>query len=149
MKTRIFYSSSLLVFIFIFSACKDKTFKKYQAYTPVYTSYENFRKPAEFKRPQSISQQGQIYIKDQFLFIIEPEKGIHFIDNSSPSSPQKTGFLSLLGCTGIEIKNQHLFANSFIDLVVFDISSMTNPKEISRVEDAFPEALPIRPNQVF
>lgn len=31
MKTRIFYSSSLLVFIFIFSACKDKTFKKYQA----------------------------------------------------------------------------------------------------------------------
>lgn len=149
MKTRIFYISSLFVLVIIFSACKDKTYKKYKAYTPVYTAFEEFRKPAEFQSPQSISKQGQIYIKDHYLFIIEPEKGIHFIDNSSPSSPQKTGFLSLLGCTGIEIKNQHLFANSFIDLVVFDISSMTNPKEISRVEDAFPEALPIRPNQVF
>lgn len=59
---------------------------------PVYTDYETFRQPAQFLAPQTISNNGSIYIKNQYLFLVEPDKGIHFIDNNNPSSPVNLGF---------------------------------------------------------
>lgn len=132
----------VIALVFLATACKDKMIRKYKVNAPVYTSYEEFREMTEFQSPRSIKSKGNIYIKDQFLFIIEPEQGIHFIDNSTPESPENIGFLYVPGCTGMEIINNALFVNSFIDLVVFDITSIYNPTEISRVEDAFPDALP-------
>lgn len=143
MKTRTLLLNSLLLLTIIIAGCKDKVFKKHQVYNPVYTSYEDFREQPTFSGPQPIRNQGNIYIKDQYLFITEPERGIHFIDNSSPESPQQVGFLELIGCTGLEIKGNYLYANSYIDLVVFDISSIHQPTEINRVKNAFPEALPM------
>ncbi|MEX1190654.1 MAG: hypothetical protein WEA99_01690 [Brumimicrobium sp.] len=142
MKTNALLLTCLLLLIVGITGCKDKTFKKHKVYSPIYTSYEDFRKHSTFKSPQSITSQGNIYIKDQYIFITEPEKGIHFIDNSSPASPQQIGFLELIGCTGLEIRGDRLYANSYIDLVVFDISSIQQPVELNRVKDAFPEALP-------
>ena len=143
MKTRTLLLNSLLIITILIGGCKDKTFKKYKAYSPIYTSYEDFREQPAFNGPQPIRNQGNIYIKDQYLFITEPERGIHFINNSSPESPQQVGFLELIGCTGLEIKGDRLYANSYIDLVVFDISSIHQPVEINRVKNAFPEALPM------
>ncbi|MEX2483718.1 MAG: hypothetical protein WED10_04135 [Brumimicrobium sp.] len=142
MKNNALLLTCLLLLLVGITGCKDKTFKKHKVYSPIYTSYEDFRKHSTFKSPQSITSQGNIYIKDQYIFITEPEKGIHFIDNSSPVSPQQIGFLELIGCTGLEIRGDRLYANSYIDLVVFDISSIQQPVELNRVKDAFPEALP-------
>lgn len=138
MKKTIFFTAMILVL----AACSDKVYHKYTGCFPVYTDYETFRQPAEFKGPQTIENNGSIYIKDSYLFIVSPDKGIHFIDNSNPSSPVNFGFLDLLGCTNMSIRGNYLYANSFIDLVIFDISSMTNPVEVSRMEDLFPQALP-------
>lgn len=138
MKKTIFFTAIIL----ILASCSDKVYHKYTGCFPVYTDYETFRQPAEFKGPQSIENNGSIYIKDNYLFIVSPDKGIHFIDNSNPSSPVNFGFLDLLGCTNMSIRGNYLYANSFIDLVIFDISSMTNPVEVSRMEDLFPQALP-------
>jgi hypothetical protein len=143
MKTNTSLLSILLLFIVLASGCKDKTFKKHKVYNPIYASYEDFRDHTSFESPQSITKQGNIYIKDDYLFITEPERGIHFIDNSSPESPQQVGFLELIGCTGLEINGDLLYANSYIDLVVFDISSIHQPVEINRVKNAFPEVLPV------
>lgn len=127
----------------LFASCEDKVTHHYIQCIPVYTDYETFRQPATFGGPQSISENGNIYIKDQYLFIVSPDKGIHFIDNSNPAYPNNLGFLNLKGCTNMAIRGNHLYANSFIDLVIFDISSLTNPVEVSRVEDLFPQALPV------
>lgn len=143
MKTNTLLINFLLLLIVIVSGCKDKTFKKHKVYSPIYTSYEDFRNHPAFESPQPITKQGNIYIKDDYLFITEPERGIHFIDNSSPESPQQVGFLELIGCTGLEIRGNRLYTNSYIDLVVFDISSIHQPVEINRVKNAFPEALPM------
>lgn len=136
----------LLMCLTVFTAlisCEDKTTNKYIGCFPVYEDYETFRQPAQFLSPQIISDNGHIYIKDEFLYIVDPDKGVHFINNSNPSSPTNIGYLSLKGCTGISISDNYLFANSFIDLVVFDITNKTNPIEISRMKDIFPDALPV------
>ncbi len=74
--------------------------------------------------------------------MVEPDKGIHFIDNTNPSTPIQTGFLNIWGATGMSIKGNFLYANSFIDLVVYDISSFESPVMVDRLEDVFPGALP-------
>ncbi|MBL7898720.1 MAG: hypothetical protein JNJ99_09310 [Crocinitomicaceae bacterium] len=137
--------NALILFsaILLFGSCNDKITNKYISCFPVYTDYETFREPAVFKSPQSIKKDGNIYIKGQYLFVIEPDAGIHFIDNANPSSPVNLGFLNLIGCTGMSIKDNYLYANSFIDLVVFDISNITAPVEVARMKDQFPQALPV------
>lgn len=132
----------LLVFTAALSGCKDKIYLKYQANVPVYMSYEAFRSSVKFEAPRSISTKGNIYLKNDFLFVIEPDKGIHFIDNSNPSAPTQTGFLNVMGCSNMTVKGNHLFVNSYIDLVVVDISNLGNPTEVKRIEDIFPQALP-------
>jgi len=133
----------ILGVVALLSACNDKVKTKYLTNVPVYTDYETFRSSGAFNAPKNIEKKGAIYIYEQFLYIVEPDKGIHFIDNSDPSSPQKIGFLDLIGATGMAIKDNYLYANSFIDLVVFDISTIHTPKKVARLENVFPTALPV------
>lgn len=132
----------VLGIVVLISSCKDKVHQKYIANSPVYTDYETFRNSGGFEASRSIEQQGNIYFKDGFLFMVEPDKGIHFIDNTNPSAPIQKGFLNIWGATGMAIKGDFLYANSFIDLVVYDISSFANPTLVERLEDVFPGALP-------
>jgi hypothetical protein len=111
-------------------------------------SYEAFRSSVKFEAPRSISKKGNIYLKDNHLFVIEPEKGIHFINNTNPSSPVQTGFLKVLGCSNMSVKGNYLFVNSYIDLVVVDISNLNSPVEVKRIEDLFPQALPAITNNL-
>ena len=132
-----------LALVALLTACHDKVYNKYMSCVPVYTDYETFRQPAAFEAPKTISKNGNIYIKDNYLFVIEPDGGIHFINNADRASPVNVGFLDLTGCTGMSIKDNYLYANSFIDLVIFDIADITNPVEVRRIEDIFPQALPV------
>lgn len=132
-----------LALIALLSACHDKITNRYFTCIPVYTDYETFRQPVNFESAKTISKNGNIYIKDNYLFVIEPDAGIHFINNENPSLPNNLGFLSIKGCTGMSIKDNYLYANSFIDLVVIDITSITAPNEVSRIENIFPQAVPV------
>lgn len=132
-----------LALVAVLAACHDKVYNKYMTCVPVYTDYETFRTPAAFGAPRAITSNGFLYIKDNYLFVVEPDNGIHFIDNTNPVSPLNLGFLQLQGCSGLAIRDNHLYANSFIDLVVFDITTITAPTEVERVEDLFPQALPM------
>ncbi len=129
--------------ILVLTACQDKIKQRYIANVPVYTDYTTFRTGGGFEGARSIEKQGNIYFKDNFLFMVEPDKGIHFIDNANPSSPVQTGFLNIQGATGMAIKGNYLYANSLIDLVVYDISSLSAPVLVERLEDVFPTAVPV------
>jgi hypothetical protein len=141
MKTTIIVSVALL-FTLALNSCKDKIYHKYLANKPVYTSYEEFRSSVKFESSHELTTKGNIYIKDDYLFVSEPNEGIHFIDNSNPSNPINKGFLRINGNTGLVIKGNYLYANALIDLVVIDVSDLTNPLEVNRVKDVFPAALP-------
>lgn len=132
-----------LTLLLTFTSCKDKIHSKYLANSPIYTSFESFRSSIELESPHDLTTKGGIYIKDNYLFVTEPSNGVHIIDNSNPSAPNNLGFLKITGNTGIVIKGNYLYANALIDLVVIDISDVLNPKEVGRLENVFPNSLPL------
>ena len=123
-------------------AC-DKSKNKYTCYEPVYTDAETFRTPAVFESPKSITNNGNIYYKDEILFVVEPNEGIHFIDNSTPSNPVNTGFLKIQGASGLAIKDNYLYVTALVDLVTIDVSNYSAPVEVDRQTELFPTALPL------
>ncbi len=124
---------------FIFSNCSDKCVvtNTYVYYEPVYSTSAEIKAAIGFKPVQAISNAGKIYFKDDILFINEIGDGIHIIDNHNPSSPIPLGFLNIPGNYDLSIINNTLYADSYIDLVAFDISNLQNIKEINRVEGLF------------
>ncbi|MBN1990895.1 MAG: hypothetical protein JW783_15945 [Bacteroidales bacterium] len=143
---RLMFKPLLLIIAAIgIASCTDTTTETitYNANVPVYMSYNEFRSSFKVSEPQEMVTPGKIYFKDNYLFVNEREKGIHVIDNSNPASPIKIAFYNIIGNVDMAIKGDKLFADSFIDLVVFDISDVQNPIEIGRVENVFPEVVPI------
>ncbi|MBS4013945.1 MAG: hypothetical protein KGZ97_09365 [Bacteroidetes bacterium] len=138
--------TSVFTFILIaltFGSClKDRDFLK-KANTPIYMSYDEFRGSFKTSPAKDIVNPGKIYFKDNYIFINDVNAGIHVIDNSNPTSPQSVVFYEIIGNVDIAIRGNILFADSYIDLVAFDISDIMNPIEISRMENVFPEVLPI------
>lgn len=126
----------------IFISCDDQIIETYVANVPIYLSYEDFRNAIKSEPPQDIQNPGKLYFYNNFLFINEYLKGIHVIDNSDPSSPQKQSFISIPGNVDIAIKNDILFADSYIDLISLDISDLENIKVVGRKKDIFPYILP-------
>ncbi|MBT3383994.1 MAG: hypothetical protein HN778_13520 [Prolixibacteraceae bacterium] len=125
-----------------FNSCLDEYTEIFTANSPVYMTYEELREAVKLGSARDLVNPGKIYFKDGFIFINEELKGIHIIDNQNPQNPQNIGFIEIPGNVDIAIKNDILYADSFIDLVAIDISNVSNPKEVGRVKDVFPYTTP-------
>jgi hypothetical protein len=104
---------------------------------PVYMSFEELRSSVESTEPIELSSPGKIYFKDNYLYVNESGKGIHVIDNSNPAAPVAKSFITIPGNYDLAIRNNILYADSYVDLVAIDISHIGEEEEISRVENMF------------
>ncbi|MFZ1806353.1 MAG: hypothetical protein WAU36_03980 [Cyclobacteriaceae bacterium] len=134
MKNILFFSITLVT-IFLFS-CEDKctTKNQYTYYEPVYLTSSEIKASTRLEGSREIENPGKIYIKGALLLVNEVGKGIHLIDNSDAKSPQSISFLSIPGNNDMAILGNTLYADSYSDLVAFDISSVANIHEVSRIE---------------
>ncbi|MGZ8538937.1 MAG: hypothetical protein ACXWV9_11770, partial [Flavisolibacter sp.] len=82
---------------------------------------------------------GKIYAYGIYLFQVEQNEGIHIIDNSNQQQVKKISFLKIPGCSEIAIRNNYLYSNNLNDLVVFDLSNLSSPQLVNRLENAFPQ----------
>ncbi len=109
---------------------------KVLGYVPIYTNdpivYKIF---TDTVRP--MKNAGKIYVKDNLIFQNDLGYGIHVFDKSNPSHPTEIGFINLRGNLEMSIKGNMLYANSYQDLVVVDISDWRNLKELQRIKNAF------------
>jgi hypothetical protein len=80
---------------------------------------------------------GKIYSKDNYIYINELKEGVHLIDNTNPASPREVSFLRIPGNTDIAIRDNILYADSYMDVVALSITSPTTIKEVGRVKDVF------------
>ena len=144
MKNLIKSAAFLIVMMAAFTACTDRTVEMitYEANVPVYMPFDEFRASFEKSAPIEISHPGKMYFKDGYLFINEYGKGIHVIDNTDPSNPEKVAFYEILGNVDMAISGNILFADSYVDLLSIDITDIENPVEIDRLENVFPEIVP-------
>lgn len=140
-QTKYIFSTFVLLLAFA-SACTDKVFETFTANAPVYLSYEHLRSAVKMTAAREMNNPGKIYFKDQYIFINEKMKGVHVYDVSDPTNPQNKGFIEIPGNVDIAIKDNILYADSYIDLVAIDVSSFANIKETGRVQKIFPYALP-------
>jgi len=126
------------------SSCKDRTYEEitYTANVPVYMSLSEFRSAVKRTTARPLMHPGKIYKKDQFIYINELNEGIHVFDNSNPANPSEVAFIEIPGNLDMAIRNSLLYVDSYIDLVVIDISEPANPFEVDRIKDAFPNVLP-------
>ncbi len=120
--------------------CTDKVevTRRYTYLTPVYTSTEDLRAAFDILPPKPVSAPGKIYFLDGYLFINEPNEGIHIIDNTDPANPTNISFINIPGNFDLAGKGHILYADSYIDLLALDISDVHDVKVVKRVENVFP-----------
>jgi hypothetical protein len=129
----------LLGISILLEGCSDSCETKvhYTYLEPTVISLDELRSSTKLVEAQPLNSIGKIYRKGQNLFINEPGKGIHIIDNSNPSNPVVKSFLNIPGNVDLAVMGNTLYADSYIDLVVFDISEISNIHEVNRVENVF------------
>lgn len=133
---KIFKPLMAVLVIALLSSCEKKTeFAEYLVARPLIMTKADFITSVDILPPQPIEESGKIYTYQDMIFINDKYEGIHVIDNSNPASPQKVAYISLAGTVDISIKDDVLYADSIRDLVLFDISDISNIQEISRMEN--------------
>jgi len=131
---------SILALLII--SCEDATYRVYTGNAPVYMSYDDLREAVIVEQNVELKNPGKIYFKDNYIFIVEELKGIHVFDNANPASPIHKAFVKVPGVVDISISGFIMYADSFVDLVVFDVEDVNNIHESGRLKDILPYTVP-------
>jgi hypothetical protein len=138
------YSISSLILILTvsgsFFSCQDEitTTYTYRAMVPVYLAMSDVRARQVVIEPgKELENPGKIYLYGDYLLINEPQEGIHILDNTNPSSPINLNFIPIEGNVDLAVNNSMLYADNYVDLLVFDISNIRSIKQVERVKDVF------------
>ncbi|QHI36957.1 hypothetical protein IMCC3317_23280 [Kordia antarctica] len=121
--------------LFISCSSDDQQYEYYNVATPITLSVAELRSSVAVLPSQNIVESGKIYAYEQYIFVNDKDKGVHVIDNRNPLQPIKINFLKIPLNRDISIKNNYLYADSGMDLVVFNIADINNIQQIGRVED--------------
>ena len=131
---------SLLGMLFILQSCTKEncmhTFKGV-TYNPVYAPMATLRS-VSIEPAKPITSNGKMFIKGNYIFLNEVDKGFHIIDNTNPASPQRISFVSIPGNLDLIAKGNYLFVDNYVDLLTFDISNPSNIQLVKRTENALP-----------
>jgi hypothetical protein len=87
---------------------------------------------------RTTEQSGKIYALGNYIFQNDVNKGIHIIDNTDRTNPQKIAFLAIPFNTEFAVRGNYIYANNVNDLIVIDIRDVLKPVVAKRVENAFP-----------
>ena len=137
--------ASIFLLGLIVTSCRDKFKVEYRAMVPVYLSYSDLRASVKVVSQQELVKPGKIYACGNYIFINENMKGVHVYNNINAAAPQYVGFINIPGNIDLVVKNNIIYADSYIDLVAIDITDPSNAKEVGRTKGVFPYSLPLYP----
>lgn len=144
MKIRLFIYPIFLFLIFQsccapFGDCGDDFVEPLSQYEPVYLDRTEFENSVGLQNSISIGISGKIYVKDQFLFINERNKGFHIYDNSDPENPKALNFLEAPGSTDMAIRDNMIYINQATDLIAVQYNAADNTTTLTkRISNTFP-----------
>jgi hypothetical protein len=144
MKKTTLILSLIALTLILMTSCEDQVVDRriFKGNVPVYMTYPEFKSAMNVTEPRDLVKPGKIYFKDNYIFINEMFEGIHIYDNTDPSNPINKSFIELPSNLDIAIADNYLYADSYTDLVVINISDINNPEEIFRIDSAFPYSIP-------
>ncbi len=126
----------IILFISLSVSCKKDSEKAVFA-VPVVKKLSDIRSRVSVTGARLTQSDGKIYVTSHLLFYIAQESGVHVFDNHTPASPVNTAFINLEGVHDIAVKGNYLFADNFVDLLVFDITDIHAIRLVKTVEHAF------------
>jgi len=139
----------LSLFVGFFLGCNqddDGSTETAKFAVPVIKSLESLRSNIVVTSAQETNSDGKIYIVENLLFYIAQESGIHIFDNSNPANPQNMAFINLEGVHDIAVKGNYLYADNFVDLVVFDLSDINDITQVQTLENVI-DFYPVFPEE--
>lgn len=110
-------------------------------YEPVVMNRTEFETTTTYQStPIPTVNSGKIYVRGNYIFINEVNKGFHIFDNSDPTNPYKIGFINVLGSSDLSIKSGVYYTNNARDLIAFKIDVNQNTLQITkRIRNVFPQ----------
>ncbi len=108
-----------------------------EGYKPVYVP-KTIAMNIESTSPAAFANPGKMFLYGNYILVTDKGAGVHIIDNSNPSSPQKLKFVKIPGVNDAVLKNGIMYADNFTDLVAIDISDMNNITLKKRVKNVYP-----------
>lgn len=125
--------------IFMTSCLKDscEETRHFIEFEALYAQPEEFRIDPSYSQDRKLEYPGKIYYYNNIVMINEKYEGIHLFDNSDPYNPQKLGFLNIPGNVDVAIKDNIMYADSYVDLLAIDVSDFKNPQMLCRDEEVF------------
>lgn len=141
-KSTVFLFALALGMVFLTTSClKDScdATQVYVRYDPKYMQPAALRAKIVMDAPQAVTQAGKIYVYGQYLFINELKEGIHIYDNQNPAQPLNIGFLKIPGNVDMAVRNGILYADSYVDLLAFNLDNPAAPVLVNRLENVFPQ----------
>ncbi|MFP4845765.1 hypothetical protein [Winogradskyella sp. PE311] len=114
---------------------------QFSIYEPVIMQRSNFETTTTLDtNSRPIENTGKIYVKDDYIFINEVNKGFYIINNTNPSNPINVGFINVLGASDLSIKGDVFYVNNATDLLAFTIDQSIGALNITkRLENVFPQ----------
>ncbi len=107
---------------------------------PVYISLSELR-DIRNEAPRPIQLSGTIFLKDTLLFILEQRKGIHVFNLKDSLNTVNLAFLKIPAITDFVVSGNLIYADSWKDLVVIDISNLQQISETARITNVITPAL--------
>jgi hypothetical protein len=140
MKRLLFLCFAVAISAIVFHSCSlDSCQEKmtYVKWTPIYKKVDEIRLDVKAESARELQKPGKLYFYGNYVFINETNEGIHVIDNSNPANPRNAAFIKIPGNIDIAVKDNILYADSYIDLLSVDISNPESPRLLHRTENVF------------
>nr|WP_298924531.1 hypothetical protein [uncultured Allomuricauda sp.] len=134
-KALLILSLATLIFVSCDSNDDNDGYADYLVARPLIMSKAEFANGVDIIAPRPIDESGKVYTYEDYIFINDKYQGVHVIDNSNPQQPQKVSFIKIPGNVDISVKDDFLYADSLMDLVVIDISDLNNLNTVNRLEN--------------
>lgn len=121
------------------SGCtKDTVTESYTFFQPVYKTKAQVKAEAKSGPAISVTNPGKLFVRGNYAFLSELDKGVHIIDFSNPAAPRNIAFVNIPGSVDLAVRGNYLYADCYTDLVTIDISDPQNVAVKQFIEGVFP-----------
>lgn len=145
------YLTAMSVLLFFLGSCEKSQKEFYSGFgkRPVYVSLNELH-DVRNEAPKPIQVSGTIFLRDTLLFVLEQRKGIHVFNLADSLNTINLAFFKIPAVTDFVVNGDFLYADSWKDLVVIDISNLQQIRETSRISGAIsPLLYPLLYNGIF
>ncbi len=136
------YLAPLICLCILLSSCQkeERDFYSGMGKKPIYVSATELRNIGN-EAPRPIVASGTIFLRDSLLFMLEQGQGIHVFSFQDSLNTTNLAFFKIPAITDFVISGTTLYADSWRDLVVIDISNLQAIKETDRISNVINPAL--------